>query len=212
MLVNFYKAAEQDQKPTVKTKEVGVEIYPNETVLLVVQIKDKKHIIDFHGSRPNKQSGLATTLYGEFNWNRFFPEIGIGFKTPLVVTEFFKYSTQAQRNSAVNHIHNKYGHEMFGALQSENRVEFAKEYEPKPRPEAFPQDFLGNSLLEDKHEKVNPLDERMERLLVEIQSSLILAGGCHKAKHYDHSFKEVMRSLLSNVDKKTLVRIIENAY
>ncbi len=122
MIVDFFKAAVQDRKPTVKTNQLKCGPFlQDELVLLVTRIKNDYHIIDFHASRPDK-SGQCKTLYGEFEWKKGFPYIDVGHKQPLEVVEIVKYSNQQQRNEFIKQIQQKYGDKMFGYIEPNAEV------------------------------------------------------------------------------------------
>lgn len=113
MIVEFFKAAEQDKPGTCYTKGFDRKFYPTEDVLLVIEHEGKIRILDFHGSRPNS-AGYARTLYGNFSWPIDFPTIDIGKKTPMNVLDNHIYFNQSDRNAKIQMINKKYGNRMFG--------------------------------------------------------------------------------------------------
>lgn len=191
-------ASSKDKKPTIRVSELTQEC-PRLSALLLTDIVEiifsfreqplRKLSYTFHPSRS------LTTLYGNRPWTFTDALPKIGKPREIIISRI-----------AVN------GEWHYDA---ENPI-------IKPRPQPFPQGYLSpfkeESFIkqENKCEKltypVNPLDEKMERLVAEINAALVLAGGYHKGDHSAGKFTDVMRNLLSNVDKKTLVRIIENAY
>lgn len=61
-------------------------------------------------------------------------------------------------------------------------------------------------------EKINPMDRPFKRCLTEMQCALILAGGAHDMDLLEGDFKEVLKSLFSNVAEDQMVRIVKDYY